>query len=230
MGSMIIPLLIFIVAVAVLMVAFMGGGSDKKKQSPKVIGCPPDFNPSLAYMEKYGETGIAYDEAQKLLCILHQGQNQSRVVSPANILASAILEDSVLLAKSSRTDEQGKALLSTLLTEEMKAMFQGATEAQETTQDGAIKATSQSLELKILINDPDNPIQIINFLTMEAKKGGLIYNEASAHAKNWQELVSFLIRLAGKTTKSDFQPSATQPNRNHYPVSPTTSASTTVGM
>ena len=230
MGSMIIPFLIFIVVVAVLMVAFMGGDSGKKKQGPKVIGCPPGFNPSLAYMEKYGETGIAYDEGQKLLCVLHQGKNQSQVVSPASILAAAILEDGILLGKSARTDEQGKALLSTMLTEEIKTMFQGVTEASGTTTDGGIKPTSQTLELKILINDPDNPVQVINFLSMEAKKGGLIYNEASAHAKNWQELVSFLIRQAGRTTAASPQPPATQTSTNYPPSSPTKAAPTAVGI
>ncbi|MEC4672797.1 MAG: hypothetical protein VST68_01285 [Nitrospirota bacterium] len=200
MGSMIIPIVIFIVVVAVLMLAFMGGDSAKKKQGPQVIGCPPGFNPGLAYMEKYGETGIAYDETQKLLCVLHQGTNQSRVVSPSDILAAAFLEDGVVLAKSVRTDEQGKALLSSLLTEESKAIFQDAPEESATTGDGTIKNTSQTIEQKILINDPANPVQTINFLNMEAKKGGLIYNEASAQAKNWQDLLGFLIRLAGKTS------------------------------
>lgn len=200
MGSMVIPVTLFIIIVAVLMVALMGGDSSNNKQAPKIVGCPPDFNPALAYVEKYGETGIAYDETQKLLCILHQETNQSRIVSPTNILAAAILEDGVVLAKSVRTDEQGKALLTSLLTEEIKVQFQDAPDASTTAQAETIKPTSQTIEMKILINDPDNPVQIINFLNMEAKKGGIIYNEASGHAKNWQDLLGFLIRLAGKTT------------------------------
>ena len=200
MESVFIPILIFIIVVAVLMVLFMGGDSGKKNQGPKIIGCPPGFNPALAYMEKYGETGIAYDETQKLLCVLHQETNQSRVLSPANILAAAFLEDGMVLAKSLRTDEQGKALLSSLLTEEIKVLFEDITEASTTTPEGANKPTSQTIELKILINDPDNPVQTLNFLNMEAKRGGLIYNEASANAKNWQDLLGFLIRLAGKKT------------------------------
>ena len=199
MGSMIIPIIVFVIVVAVLMLVLMGGNSGKKKQGPNVIGCPPGFNPGLAYMEKYGETGIAYDETQKLLCLLHQESGQSRVVAPADILAAAFLEDGVVLGKSVRTDEQGKTHLSSILTEEIKAMFQDAPEASATTPDEIAKPTSQTIELKILVNDPDTPVQTINFLNMEAKKGGLIYNEASVNAKNWQDLLGFLIRIAGKT-------------------------------
>ena len=216
MGSMTIVLVMFIAVVAVGMVFFMGGDSGKKKKSMKITGCPPGFKPSLAYMEKYGEIGVAYDETQKLLCVIRQGMNQPRLVSPANILAAAIVEDGVVLAKSVRTDEQGKSLLSSLLTEEIKAMFQDAPDASATTPEGTIKPTTQTIELKVLINDPDNPVQVINFLNMEAKKGGLIYNEASGHAKNWQDLLSFLIRLAGKTNQTT--PASQIPSK-HPPAS-----------
>ena len=199
MGVMTIVFLVFVLALALGLVVFMGGDSSKKKGPPNIPGCPPGFQPSLAYVEKYGETGIAYDETKKLLCILHTGDKESEIVSPANVLAVAILEDGSVLAKSVRTDEEGKSLLSTILTDEIKAMFQDAPDAAASGKEGTIKHVSQTIEMKILINNTDNPVQVINFLNMEAKKGGLIYNEASGHAKNWQDLLSFVIRQAGKT-------------------------------
>ena len=195
---MLIPVVIFVIVMALLMLFLMGGNSEKKPQGPKIIGCPPGFKPSLAYMEKYGEHGIAYDETQKAVCLLHQGTNHSRILTPSNILAAAIVEDGTILAKASRTDDQGKALISSLLTEEMKSLFQDSPESSAPTQNGTVKSSSQTIELKILINDPDSPVHIITFLNMEAKRGGLIYNEATSHAKNWQDLLSFLIRFAGK--------------------------------
>jgi len=211
MGLMTIVFVVFILAVALGMVLFMGGDPGSRKESGKIPGCPPGFHPSLAFMEKYGETGIAYDEAQKLLCILHQGDNQSRTVPPKDLLATAILEDGNVQANSVRTDDEGKTLLSNLLTDDRKAVFQEVPDSAGTTPVGIIKPTSQTIELKILINDQDNPVESINFLNMEAKKGGIIYNEARAQAKNWQDLLGFLMRQAGKTP---LQPQAQSPPKD----------------
>jgi len=197
MNILIVSLLIFLIVAAILAFSLGGGGTTKNASAAPGLACPPGFTPALAYKEKYGDNGIAYDETQKAICILKPAGQSSPVISFQNILAAAVFEDNTLTAKSVRIDESGKQLLSHILTDEIKALFQDPAEQGEE-HSPAASGTSSNIELRILINDPDQPVHQIQFLNMEAKKGGVIHNEAVSHIKNWQDLLSYLIRLAGK--------------------------------
>lgn len=115
-----------------------------------------------------------------------------------SILATAAFEDDCLIAKSVRTDETGKQLLARILSEKIKTRFQDKAESVEGESRAPSRGTSSSIELRILVNNPEFPVYHITFLNMEAKKGGVIYNDAMRYIQNWQDLLSYLIRLAGK--------------------------------
>ena len=208
MDIIVITLLLVLLVGGLLALTLGGGQSSHKTSAAPMAACPPGFSPSLAYIEKYGDTGIAYDETQKAICLLHPDAQRSQIVSYHNILAAAVFEDESLVAKSARTDEHGKQLLTHILSEEIKALFQDNVEPSKGEQPSSSGGTSNNIVLRILINNPEHPVHQITFLNMEAKKGGVIHNEAVSHVKNWQDLLSFLIRLAGKTTP---QPGQTQP-------------------
>ena len=203
-----IGLLIFLIVAGVFVLTLGGKPSSSKAPTIPAMACPPGFSPSLAYLEKYGDTGIAYDEKQKAICILQPDTQHSQIISYTDILVAAVVEDGSLVAKSVRTDEAGKKLLSQNPSEEIKVLFQDETkqsEGEEKTPSGGI---SSNIDLKIIINNPEHPVHQIHFLNMEAKKGGIIHNEAVAQVKNWQDLLSFLIKLA---SKAGTDPGQTQP-------------------
>jgi len=208
MDLLLVGLLIFLFVAGVFVFTLGGRPSSNKASTIPAMACPPGFSPSLAYLEKYGDTGIAYDEKQKAICILQPDTQHSQIIFYQNILAVAVLEDGSLVAKSERTDEPGKKLLSQNLSEEIKDLFQDNTEQSEGEQKTAPGGTSNNIDLKILINNPEHPVLQIHFLNMEAKKGGVIHNEAVAQVKNWQDLLSFLIKLA---SKAGSQPGQTPP-------------------
>jgi len=206
-----VSLLIFLIVAGIFVFTLGGKPSSNKATTIPAMACPPGFSPSLAYLEKYGDTGIAYDEKQKAICILQPDRQHSRIISYKDILATAVIEDGSLVAKSERTDEPGKKLLSQNLSEEIKILFQDNTEQSEGERKTPLGGTSSNIDLRILINNPEHPILQIHFLNMEAKKGGLIHNEAVAQVKNWQDLLSFLIKLASKAETDQTQPPDGQP-------------------
>lgn len=183
-----------------------GGNSPAPKTQASSFPCPSGFSPTLAYKEKFGDAGMAYDERQKSLYLHHPESQHCQIYSYKEILASAIFEDDALMAKFSRTDDSGKQLLGGILSEEIKTLFQDKPEPIEGESPPQNRGTSSSIELRVLVNNPAHPVYRIQFLSMEAKKGGVIHNEAIAHVKNWQDLLSFLIRLAGKPNSSTEQP------------------------
>jgi len=218
MDILLVSLLIFLFVAGVFVFTLGGKPSSNNNGSTiPAMACPPGFSPSLAYLEKYGDTGIAYDEKQKAICMLQPDAQHSQTISYKDILVAAVVEDGSLVAKSIRTDEPGKQLLSQNLSEEIKVLFQDNTEQAEGEQNTPSGGTSSNIQLRILINNPEHPVHQIHFLNMEAKKGGLIHNEAVAQVKNWQDLLSFLIKLAsktgsqpGQTPSPDGQPATSQ--------------------
>ncbi|MDT7041614.1 hypothetical protein [Candidatus Nitronereus thalassa] len=206
MELLILSLLIFLLVGGLLAFTLGGGQSTTKTPAAQSIAYPPGFSPRLAFKEKYGDTGIAYDENQKSICILQPEAHLSQIISYQNILAVALFEDNALIAKSVRGDEPGKQLLNQILTENIKPLFQDPTEQQDGQQQHSPAGTSSTLQLRVLVNNREHPVHQINFLNMEAKKGGVIYNEAMGHGKNWQDLLSHLIRMAGKPIPSSAQP------------------------
>lgn len=183
-----------------------GGQSSSAASKMPMLSCPPGFSPSIAFKEKLIDKGIAYDEKKKAICILQADTQHSSIISYKNILAAAVFENNSLIGKSERTDKSGKELLSQILTEEIKALFQNPPGQPEGEQPSSQGGTSSSIDLRILVNNPEQPIYQINFLSMEAKKGGVIHNEAVGHVKNWQDLLGFLIRLAGRPNSPPERP------------------------
>ncbi len=209
MDILIVSILIFFIVAGVLALTLGGRGQTKKASTTSALACPTGFSPSLAYKEKYGDNGIAYDEKQKAICILQPEGQLSPVISYENILAAAVFEDDILTAKSIRADEAGKQLLSQLLIDDLKALFQDRAEQGGEETKPSSGGTCSHIELRILMNNPEQPVHHIHFLNMEAKKGGVIHNEAVGHVKNWQDLLSYLIRLAGKPVGQPTQTSQT---------------------
>lgn len=201
-----LSLLIFLFVASVFIFTLGGKPTASQATTIPAMACPPGFSPSLAYLEKYGDTGIAYDEKQKAICILQPDTQHSQIISYTNILAAAVIEDGSLVAKSVRTEDPGKKLLSQNLSEEIKDLFQDNTEQSEGEQKTHSGGTSSNIQLRIIINNPEHPVHQIHFLNMEAKKGGVIHNEAALQVKNWQDLLSFLIRLADKAGSQPGQP------------------------
>ena len=217
MDILLVSLLIFLFVAGVFVFTLGGTPSSNTATTIPAMACPPGFSPSLAYLEKYGDTGIAYDEKQKAICIVQPDVQHNQIISYKDILVAAVIEDGSLVAKSIRTDEPGKQLLSHILSEEMKVLFQDHAEQSEGEQKIPSGGTSSNIQLRILIDNPEHPVHQIHFLNMEAKKGGVIHNEAVVQVKNWQDLLSFLIRMAGKagtglgqTPSPDGQPATSQ--------------------
>lgn len=211
MDILIVSLLIFLFVAGVFVFTLGGRPSSNTASTIPAMACPPGFSPSLSYLENYGDTGIAYDEKQKAICMLQPDAQHSQTISYKDILVAAVVEEGSLVAKSMRTDEPGKQLLSHILSEEIKVLFQDHAEQAEGEQNTPSGGTSSNIQLRILINNPEHPVHQIHFLNMEAKKGGVIHNEAVAQVKNWQDLLSYLIRLAAKPV--------TQPGQTQQPTS-----------
>lgn len=201
MSTLIMSFFVMFLVVLIFTLFLTGGQASTKDREQPTIACPPGFSPSLVYVDSYGGTSVAYDEHQQAIYLIKPDGQPPLLVPRHNILASAFFEDNTLIAKSLRSDEEGKQLLAHLVTEDIQVMFQDQQDQLKISEETGGRGLCSGIDLKILINDRDQPVYTINFLNMEAKRGGLIYNEAIGYGKTWQNILSFLIRQAGKNGK-----------------------------
>ncbi len=148
-------------------------------------------------MDKDGGEGIAFSEGQKSICLVRPGTLNTKVLPIKDLLLSEVLENGTVVAKSSRSDDMGKELLAKIYTLNTKASSEQDPEQATSSENGNSSDNTNSIELRILVND-DDPVHVVSFLNMESKKGGLIYNEAATQVKIWQDIMNSLIKKAGQ--------------------------------
>ena len=191
-----------------------------KETRETFVGCPAHFNPTQFYVDKDGGEGIGFSEGQKSICLVKPDTSNTKVLPIKDLLLSEVLENGTVVAKSSRSDDKGKELLAKIHTVNAKASSEQDPEQATSSENGNssvnAKASSEqdpeqatssengnssgntnSIELRILVND-DDPVHVVSFLNMESKKGGLIYNVAATQAKIWQDIMNSLIKKAGQ--------------------------------
>lgn len=168
-----------------------------KETRETFVGCPAHFNPTQFYVDKDGGEGIGFSEGQKSICLVKPDTSNTKVLPIKDLLLSEVLENGTVVAKSSRSDDKGKELLAKIHTVNAKASSEQDPEQATSSENGNSSGNTNSIELRILVND-DDPVHVVSFLNMESKKGGLIYNVAATQAKIWQDIMSSLIKKAGQ--------------------------------
>lgn len=168
-----------------------------KETRETFVGCPAHFNPTQFYVDKDGGDGISFSEGQKSICLVKPDTSNTKVLPIKDLLLSEVLENGTVVAKSSRSDDKGKELLAKIHTVNAKASSEQDPEQATSSENGNSSGNTNSIELRILVND-DDPVHVVSFLNMESKKGGLIYNVAATQAKIWQDIMNSLIKKAGQ--------------------------------
>ena len=181
-----------------------------KETRETFVGCPAHFNPTQFYVDKDGGEGIGFSEGQKSICLVKPDTSNTKVLPIKDLLLSEVLENGTVVAKSSRSDDKGKELLAKIHTFNAKASSEQDPEQATSSENGNSSGNTNSIELRILVND-DDPVHVVSFLNMESKKGGLIYNVAATEAKIWQDIMNSLIKKAGQEC---------QPRKQKYKLAP----------
>lgn len=193
---------ILVLGVLIVFLAPFRDGSHRepslnKETRETFVGCPAHFNPTQFYVDKDGGEGIGFSEGQKSICLVKPDTSNTKVLPIKDLLLSEVLENGTVVAKSSRSDDKGKELLAKIHTFNAKASSEQDPEQATSSENGNSSGNTNSIELRILVND-DDPVHVVSFLNMESKKGGLIYNVAATQAKIWQDIMNSLIKKAGQ--------------------------------
>ena len=168
---------------------------------------PPDFVATQKIISGDEETGIMIDESNKKVCLINCSlDNQKnlvindKVLSYRDILSSEIDEDiwggsTTIITKTSRDSQLGGTLLGGLVLGPAGAVIGGLSGEKKSELKKSDDIVTR-VNLRIIVNDINNPIHVVNFLDNPVRKNSTIYESAIEQAKYWHSLISVLIKRA----------------------------------
>lgn len=158
-----------------------------KDESKNVFTTLKDFKPDSYYLSETSGISFSYDNERKMICFL-DASHKPTFYTYNSILQCEVVEDGVSILKSSTTSTIGRSILGGILGGGVGAIIGGTTSSK------AQNVEVSSLDLKIIVNDPKNPIYKINFLNFKVKKNSLLYKEYYPKIEHWHALISGLIK------------------------------------
>lgn len=184
--------IIFVAVVVVGAIAQAIDTSNKKKAMDDHLDRIKDFSATQKVIGLDGNTGLAIDEQRKKICLIdHRQQNvTTRVFVYKDLLSSEIFEDGVTVTKTVRSSQLGGALIGGLALGGVGAIIGGLSGKTQTS--GRVK----KIDLRLTVNDTQNPLHNINFLDLEINKDTSLYKLAIEQARHWHGLIEVLIKRA----------------------------------
>ena len=181
----------FVVAVVYVVIKLIYISSKKTSMVIK-LSAQSDFSPSHKVMGEDGNSGIAVDEGRKKVCLInkHVVGSELDILSYRDILSSEVFEDGETVTKTARVSQLGGTLIGGLVLGGVGAVIGGLTGKKISS--GKVK----KIDLRITVNRTKNPIHDINFMDVECKKGGYLYNQAMKKARHWHGVMEVLINRA----------------------------------
>lgn len=160
-----------------------------------------DFIPSQMFMGKDNLGGLAVNEHTHQICLFTAPSAPPLLLPITDLIGSYLINNGEVLGEGKRSYPEE------ILT------FSNEIQAQTEDQIKSLHIESphgpnQRIDLVVLVHDKDNPIHIVNFLDMETKEGGIIFEKAISNAKHWQYVLEGLILQADQL--AGFQSEITQ--------------------
>jgi hypothetical protein len=148
-----------------------------------------DFIPSQMFMGKDNLGGLAVNEHTHQICLITSPSAPPRLLPITDLIGSYLINNGEVLGEGKRSEP-----------EEIMTFLN---EIQSTTED-LIKSLhiqsshgpNQRIDLLVVVHDQDEPIHVVNFLDMETKEGGILFEKAISTAKHWQYVIEGLILQA----------------------------------
>jgi len=159
-----------------------------------------DFIPSQMFMGKDNLGGLAVNEHTHQIFLFTSPSTPPRLLRITDLIGSYLIKNGEVLGEGKRCYPEE---ILTFLSE-----IQGSTEDLiKSLHIESSQEPNQRIDLFVVVHDQDNPIHVVNFLDMETKEGGILFEKAISTAKHWQYVLEGLILQADQLAQ--FQLEAT---------------------
>ncbi len=170
------------------------------------------FIPSQMFLSPDGNSGLAVNEQSHQICLLGKPSRPPQILPISKLIGSVLVKNGEILGEGKRSQP--------------KEIVQFLRELQRTEESiirelhpPSPQGTNQRVDLLILIHHEINPIHVVNFLDMDTKEGGILFEKAMGAAKHWHYVLDGLILQA------DFQKPPLDPSTSTQEQTTTSVAS-----
>ena len=181
-----------------LLVALMVGGiifalsltpRGKKTSAEKIDGT--DFIPSQMFMGKDNLCGLAVNEHTHQICLFTTPSAPPRLFPITDLIGSHLIKNGEVLGEGKRSYPEEILTFSNEIQGPKEDLINSL-------HIESPHGPNQRIDLVVLVHDQDDPIHIVNFLDMETKEGGILFDKAISAAKHWHYVLEGLILQADK--------------------------------
>jgi len=145
-----------------------------------------DFIPSQMFMGKDNLGGLAVNEHTHQIFLFTSPSTPPRLLRITDLIGSYLIKNGEVLGEEKRSYPEE---ILTFLSE-----IQGSTEDLiKSLHIESSQEPNQRIDLFVVVHDQDNPIHVVNFLDMETKEGGILFEKAISTARHWQYVLEGLI-------------------------------------
>ena len=190
---------IFLLGVLVIAIAIGGlvlilGHNPQRQQTSEEKIEETDFIPSQMFMGTDGQNGLAVNERTQLICLLTSPATSPRLLPSSDLLGSYLMKNGELLGEGKRSYPKEIVTFTNELQRQKESLVAGLHMA-------STNGSTQRIDLLVVVHDQEEPIHIVNFLDMETKEGGILYEKALSAATHWHHVLDGLILEADKLAR-----------------------------
>ncbi|MCA9471105.1 MAG: SHOCT domain-containing protein [Nitrospirales bacterium] len=186
-----LSLILFVILVLLgLTIAVLQLNTHSTAHTPRQTALPgTNFIPSQMYLDNVGGEGIALNESMKTLCFIQSATLPPKLLHYTNLLAVLLVKNQAILSDTLRTYPKDFSALAL----ESKKDIQTSFENQPQTSPGE---SNQKIDLWVVMKEENTQTHTVNFLDMDTKEDGILFNKAMGTARYWYQLISDLVHQA----------------------------------
>jgi hypothetical protein len=166
--------------------------SGKKAQENPIKGT--SFIPSQMFMSRDGLAGIAVNDQTLQICLLKNPATPPRLLPISDLVGTFLVKNGEIIGDWLRKDPKTLTLF-------QKVMRSNVERLVLSWQSPSFLHDNQRIDLIVLIQDEHDPLHVVNFLDMETKEGGILYEKALATATHWHHVLDGLILQADQQAR-----------------------------
>ncbi|MCW5782791.1 MAG: hypothetical protein KIT39_05725, partial [Nitrospirales bacterium] len=193
---------------AIMLTVSMGPPTKNKKEESRIQGT--SFIPSQMFMGTDGVGGIAVNDQTFQICLLHSPAVPPRLIHISSLVGLFLVKNGEVLNETLRTAP--KSLISF-----QELMHPNAERLIKSWQNSPPQKDNQRIDLMVWIHDEDEPFHVVNFLNMETKEGGILFEKSLDTATHWHKVLNGLILQAdqlARLQKESDQDDSEQPRKS----------------
>ena len=189
---MFMVLVVYLALGAIMLTLSLSSETKNKKGETRVQGT--NFIPSQMFMSTDGHGGIAVNEQIFKICLFHTPTAPPRLLPISSLVGSFLVKNGEVLKETLRTFP--KSLMSF-----QELMHPNAERLIKSWKNSPSQKDNQRIDLMVWIHDEDEPFHVVNFLNMETKEGGILFEKSLDTATHWHKVLSGMILQADQLVR-----------------------------